>query len=224
MIDPANTPEDDRLRRLYQAERPEPASELDAAILAAARAAVANAPPRRKWRYPVGVGAAASALLAVLLLQPTDELSTQPAAPEAVAQTSDAPREMLAPSAEAIGREAMQRAEREIADSAPSHGAAPAMKVAEPAMADAMTTSDTLSCAASATTLERDGLKLCITDGFIEARDFAAGCAEPVHLQRSVSGAVGVARDADATLITIDDKPFWRLQCVAGNWQIDALR
>lgn len=80
---------EDPIGRLYRTEQPEPPAHLDAAIQAAARADAAL--PARPWRYPVGLGAAASALLAVLVLFPEPEVR------EAISlsQSDSAPRELL---------------------------------------------------------------------------------------------------------------------------------
>jgi hypothetical protein len=71
MIEPIDT-EDETLRRLLRSDAVEPDPALDARILAAAREPAPSV-SKRRWRYPVGLGAAASALLAIALLLQTPE-------------------------------------------------------------------------------------------------------------------------------------------------------
>jgi hypothetical protein len=75
---PSNSHSDESFEKefaaLYGVDAPEPSEELDAAIVEAAREPL---PTRRSWRYPVGVGAAASALLAILLLYQTPAVRYQ---------------------------------------------------------------------------------------------------------------------------------------------------
>jgi len=75
---PSNSHSDESFEKefaaLYGSEAPEPSEDLDTALLEAAREPL---PTRRSWRYPVGVGAAASALLAILLLYQTPAVRYQ---------------------------------------------------------------------------------------------------------------------------------------------------
>ncbi len=248
MIDPADTPEDAALRRLYRQERPEPDARLDDAILHAAREAVAEqpssrVPPRRKWRYPVGVGAAASALLAVLIFQQpsetVEELERIKASPASDLQHLPSSKTMNSaerqPAAEAVGALAPSAAPAELARQAVKEmdagdaavafratGAAP-MRMREESAADSAVSSDS-SCGAESTTLASDGLMLCITDELIEAHDLAMGCVEPLSLSRSVAGAVSIEREAQSVTISIGGDPYWRVQCRDANWRVDALR
>jgi hypothetical protein len=248
MSDQYGLHDDDELRKLYRSVGSEPDAAIDARILNAARTA-AETPAsgsRHTWRYRVGLGAAASALLALTLLVPTlineqrpgnsyDAPAVLPAAPQEQASArkeapgpsttfahdhaiARMPSVATAPPAAAVPSQQTppQNAHAENADRMLNRLYAPSAAVGAVAGRAAVRA----ACPDGAQSQSTAGLLLCISANRIELRDLSpAGCVEPVYLERT-TGSVGIARiDADVS-ITIDGAPHWRAHCAAGAWQV----
>jgi hypothetical protein len=224
--------DDEEIRALLAADDAVPDAAVDARILAAARAATAAGPPpaaagrrTRRWPYPVGLGAAAAMLLAVLLVvrefpipdgDGPEAFAVADRMAEAAAwEFADDAGPVAAP-AETAAEGPFQALHRLAILPAPVVVPA-AAPVAEPA-----------GCPEPAAALTGEGLLLCITGAGIDIRDLTpGGCAEPLRLART-AGTVTLARDRDGevaggeVVVHIDGTPQWRVRCVDGAWQVGA--
>jgi len=201
---------DDDVRRLLDADAGEPSAKLDADIRAAAREALASEvsgrepASRRRWRIPAAVGAAATVLLAVVVVQqvpqPTPDV-TSDTVEESTPAASPSSRTPAVPIPQ--GRSKSLRAMEEPS-SARSAGFA-----REP------------ECPESGNVLSTDGMRVCVTQDHVAVLDAAGGgCSDALRLKHQ-GGAVSLGGTKDSLEILIDGEVTWQVRCVDGLWEIE---
>lgn len=206
------TQSDDEIRRLLDADDSEPSAELDADIRAAARDALASErgahdpASRRRWRIPAAIGVAATALLAVVVVDQVPR-PTPEGASDAVEQSAPArPPASPGPSMAAQGdRLKSQRAAEETMQTE-----AAGLRL-EP------------GCNEPDNALSAAGILVCVMDDHFEVRDAGTGeCSKALRLKREGS-KVSIGRAEDGVDILVDGKAAWRVQCIDGHWEAGEL-
>lgn len=196
------TQSDDDVRRLLEADSSEPSAELDADIRAAARDALADesggraTASRRRWPIPAVVGAAATVLLAVLVIdqvpQPTPEATT------------DAVERVAPPSIPAQGDRSKSLRTVEEALSTQATGLRLVQGCNEPGNA-----------------LRAAGMLVCVMEDHLEVRDVGAGdCSKALRLERK-GGEVSIGLTEGGLQILLDGTAAWQVRCNDGAWQVE---
>lgn len=204
------TQSDDDVRRLLEIDSSEPSAELDADIRAAARNALADesggraTASRRRWPIPAVVGAAATVLLAVLVIdqvpQPTPEATT-----DAV--------ERFAPP----GRPASPP------PSIPAQGdRSKSLRTVEEALSTQATGLRLVQgCSEPGNALRAAGMLVCVMEDHLEVRDVGAGdCSKALRLERK-GGEVSIGLTEGGLQILLDGTAAWQVRCNDGAWQVE---
>lgn len=203
--DPTNG--DAEIQRLLDQDVSEPPASLDEEIRAAARDALADAPERsqaaaRRWPLPALAGVAATALMAVLLVQ----LAIPPAPqiePDALEQA--APVRSPAPRAkfmQGLSEESLRAVDQPMATAAR----------AEPVPV----------CPEASVPLTAPGLLVCVSPEYLEIHSArSAGCSDVLRLARR-PGEVTISEVAGGIEILIDGQSQWRVDCLDQTWRVDA--
>lgn len=206
---------DDDIARLLRDDAAEPPADLDARIRTAAREGIEDQESpgarrkQRRWPLPAGLAVAATALLAVLVVDraPIPE-------PEHEALEDAVPAMRPGAPAPAPAREAPQQlraADPAMADRAVSAGAREAAAFASQA-AD--------RCVPGAEAVLAGGLLLCIGVDELIVHDVSGRhCATPLRLHRG-PGAVAATRTDGGMEIFVDGVRRWRVHCHAAGWSI----
>lgn len=201
---------DDDVRRLLDADAGEPSAELDADIRAAAREALASDDSgrepsgRRRWRIPAAVGAAATVLLAVVVVQQIPQPT-----PEVMLDTVEEPTPVKSPASRAPAVQIPQ-------------GRSKSLRATEEA---ALTRSAGLAreqaCPESGNVLNADGIRVCVMEDHVEVHDAAGGdCRDALRLRHD-GGAVSLGGTKDSLEILVDGEVVWRVRCMDGVWEIE---
>lgn len=205
------TNDDAEVRRLLERDSSEPPAYLDDEICAAARDALADSPAAgrsafSRWPLPALAGVAATALLAVLVVQ----LATPPALEvETDAVEQPAPASVKSPPSsvqftQELRRESPRAADESMATTAAADAAKPLCPVgSEPLVAPEML--------------------VCMTPEHLAVHSTQPnGCSDELRLARH-PGEVEVRPVGDDIGILINGRMVWQVGCVNRAWRVDVV-
>ncbi len=203
------TRSDDDVRHLLDADTSEPSAQLDADIRAAARKALTSGGGGRdsafrpRWRIPAVIGAAATVLLAVVVV----EQMPQPA-PEAVSDAVEESAPVTSAPSRAPATQIPQsrfKFRRELEESVSARAAG-------------LTTDQ--DCSGPGNALSAGEVRVCVMEDHFEVRDAAGDCGDALRLKRD-GGEVSLGDTEGGLDILVDGETVWQVRCVDGVWELE---
>jgi hypothetical protein len=205
------TNDDAEVRRLLERDSSEPPAYLDDEIRAAARDALADTPAAgrsasSRWPLPALAGVAATALLAVLVVQlaapPTLEVELDAVEQPAPAQVKSAPPSVQF--TQELRRESSRAADEGMTTTAAGSDAKPL-------------------CPAGSEPLVALGMLICMTPEHLTVHSTQPdGCSDTLQLAWQ-PGEVEVAPATDGIEVLIDGELTWRVGCFDGTWRVRSI-